>query len=160
MITPSARRKVYERDGWRCWYCGKHLTQSSAPDDENTPCLDHIIAKSRYGDNCQSNLRLSCKSCNAAKADLDEEEYRWSLTLKESEAARQYHQFDQLVFELESNCESHYYEDVSPMINEVREMRDALLGQFTMHRFFGEERCSVGPTSTVITMDHFPWATS
>ncbi len=131
MISPSARKKVYERDRYRCWYCGKDLTQSTTPNDENAPCLDHIIPKSKYKDNCQSNLRTSCKSCNAGKADLGEEEYRWLLTLKESEAARHYHLFDELVFELESNCVSHYYLEISLEINEIREMRDSFLGQFT-----------------------------
>lgn len=138
MIKRSVRKKVYDRDGWRCWYCGKDLTQFTTSHNANAPTLDHIIPKALYPDNCQDNLRTCCKSCNVEKADLDLEEYRWFLTLKASEAARNYYLLDELVFDSESSCVSHYYLEIAPEINEVREMRDAFSGQFTLHRFFGE----------------------
>lgn len=136
MIKPSARRNVYDRDKWQCWYCSKKLNPSITANDENSPCLDHIIPKAMEGDNRQSNLRTSCKYCNAAKADLDLEEYRWKLTLKKSATAKNYQLFNNILNDLESMCESEYEIEVSTEINKIREMRDTF--QFNLHRFFGE----------------------
>jgi len=53
------RRRIYDRDHHTCTYCGstKHLT------------IDHIVPKSRGGDNSWTNLITCCYSCNLKKAD-------------------------------------------------------------------------------------------
>lgn len=54
------RRKVYERDGYHCFYCSKQLTQTTAT-------LDHIVAVVAGGDNSFENLVTSCLACNSRK---------------------------------------------------------------------------------------------
>jgi HNH endonuclease len=54
------RLKIYERDGYVCYYCSKQLTQATAT-------LDHIIAVSAGGDNSLENLITSCLACNSRK---------------------------------------------------------------------------------------------
>jgi hypothetical protein len=56
-IPGSVRKRVHERDGWRCVECGsaENLT------------LDHINPWSKGGSDKISNLRTLCGSCNSAK---------------------------------------------------------------------------------------------
>jgi len=58
------RSRIYKRDGHECTYCGskKQLT------------IDHIIPKSRGGDNTWSNLITCCLPCNLKKGDRTPEE--------------------------------------------------------------------------------------
>lgn len=61
------RKKVFERDGYKCAYCGKrggHLE------------CDHIIPISRGGSNDLENLTTACRPCNRAKSDMTVEEWR------------------------------------------------------------------------------------
>jgi 5-methylcytosine-specific restriction endonuclease McrA len=64
-----SRASVFQRDGYRCIYCGaqpgdkqrgKILTKSSFN-------LDHIIPRSRGGDNTWGNTAVSCQRCNDVK---------------------------------------------------------------------------------------------
>jgi len=56
-IKTALRLKVYERDGFKCVYCGnrKQLT------------LDHVTAESRGGATAEGNLVTACKVCNSKK---------------------------------------------------------------------------------------------
>lgn len=54
------RVKVYERDDYKCRYCGKQLTRFTAT-------LDHITAISSGGDNSINNLVTACLYCNSRK---------------------------------------------------------------------------------------------
>lgn len=70
------RQNVFKRDGHKCVYCGSvdNLT------------IDHLIPKSRGGQNSWSNLITSCNLCNVRKGDKDLEiflsEYGLGLTHK------------------------------------------------------------------------------
>lgn len=55
------RLKVYERDGYKCRYCGKQLTRFTAT-------LDHITPIAGGGDNSFGNLITSCLGCNSTKS--------------------------------------------------------------------------------------------
>ena len=57
----SLKRRVYERDNWRCRICGTayHLTP------------DHIIKRSQGGDDLEANLWTLCAFCHNRK-----DEYR------------------------------------------------------------------------------------
>lgn len=69
-IRPEKRRRIYERDGWRCVWCTCKVGSSingrwigvAAP-----ACLDHVLPRERGGSNHESNLVTSCLSCNAAR---------------------------------------------------------------------------------------------
>jgi len=54
------RQKVFERDGYRCRYCGKQLTRFSAT-------LDHIQPVAQRGDNSFDNLVTACLHCNSQR---------------------------------------------------------------------------------------------
>jgi hypothetical protein len=57
-IKPS-REMIYKRDKHKCQYCGatKKLT------------IDHVIPRSRGGDDSWENLVVACSSCNVKKSD-------------------------------------------------------------------------------------------
>lgn len=54
------RHQVFERDGYRCRYCGKQLTRFTAT-------LDHVKPISAGGDNSYDNLATACLDCNSKK---------------------------------------------------------------------------------------------
>ncbi len=56
------RKTVFERDGYKCHYCGKQLTRFSAT-------LDHIQPVSKGGDNSFENLITACLHCNAERGN-------------------------------------------------------------------------------------------
>lgn len=59
------RFKILDRDGFRCQYCGL------SPRDSAYIVLhiDHIMPRSRGGDDSEKNLITSCNICNAGKGD-------------------------------------------------------------------------------------------
>lgn len=54
-----SRSLIYKRDGHKCQYCGstKELT------------IDHIIPRSRGGEDTWENLVVACMPCNTKKGD-------------------------------------------------------------------------------------------
>lgn len=63
-----SRRGVLRRDGQLCAYCGAHATT-----------IDHVLPRSRGGQNTWTNLVACCRSCNCRKGDRTPEEMRWKL---------------------------------------------------------------------------------
>lgn len=77
---PELRRQCFERDGWRCRYCGDRL-------DESTATLDHVVPQWRGGPSDDpSNLATACLMCNSIKSGRTLEEV--APTLLERLAAR------------------------------------------------------------------------
>jgi hypothetical protein len=66
------RKRIYKRDNNQCIYCEskKHLT------------IDHVIPKSRGGNNTWNNLVTCCLSCNLKKGNKTPEEAGMRMTLK------------------------------------------------------------------------------
>lgn len=54
------RVKVFERDGYKCRYCGKQLTRFTAT-------LDHTKPVCEGGENSFENLLTACLNCNSRK---------------------------------------------------------------------------------------------
>jgi 5-methylcytosine-specific restriction endonuclease McrA len=54
------RNGIFERDGYRCVYCGEQF-----PAEELT--LDHVQPRVRGGDRSEGNLVTACKACNTLK---------------------------------------------------------------------------------------------
>lgn len=77
-VLSGARLEVYERDGFRCVYCGSadNLT------------IDHLHPRSRGGSNEVDNLATACKSCNSQKGAKTREEYEAWLS-KKAQSARE-----------------------------------------------------------------------
>ena len=59
MQNKPSRAMIYKRDGHKCQYCGstKNLT------------IDHIIPRSRGGEDTWENLVVACNPCNTRKSD-------------------------------------------------------------------------------------------
>jgi 5-methylcytosine-specific restriction endonuclease McrA len=70
------REQVFERDRYRCVYCGEVF-----PADELT--VDHVQAQLRGGDRSGGNLVTACTACNTAKGHR-----RVGDFLRENAAAR------------------------------------------------------------------------
>jgi 5-methylcytosine-specific restriction endonuclease McrA len=54
------RHQIYERDGYRCVYCGEQF----APEELT---LDHVEPRVRGGDRSEGNLVTACMRCNTLK---------------------------------------------------------------------------------------------
>ncbi|MEY4571053.1 MAG: hypothetical protein RLZ10_246 [Bacteroidota bacterium] len=66
------RHRLFKRDNHECVYCGskKNLT------------VDHILPKSKGGDNTWTNLITCCSNCNRQKGDKTPEEAGMKLRFK------------------------------------------------------------------------------
>lgn len=64
-IIMGQRKRVYDRDGHKCVYCG-------SPDDL---VLDHVTPRSRGGSNKDDNLATACWPCNSKKGAKTPEEW-------------------------------------------------------------------------------------
>lgn len=62
------KRRIFERDGWRCQLCGcstpERLQGTRHP---RAPELDHVTALANGGEHVPSNCQCSCRRCNQAK---------------------------------------------------------------------------------------------
>jgi len=58
--VPENRIQIYERDDYKCRYCGKQLTRW-------TVTLDHVVPVCEGGDNSFVNLIAACLDCNSRK---------------------------------------------------------------------------------------------
>lgn len=65
-IKGRKRLAIYIADGFACFYCRRDLKE--AKPGEIT--LDHLIPRSKGGDNAAGNLITACRRCNSSRADL------------------------------------------------------------------------------------------
>jgi len=66
------RMRIYMRDKYRCQYCG-------ARKSVNDLTLDHILPRSRGGDNSPVNIVTACVTCNNRKSNRTPDEARMPL---------------------------------------------------------------------------------
>jgi 5-methylcytosine-specific restriction endonuclease McrA len=71
------RHGIFERDDYRCVYCGERF-----PVEELT--IDHVEPRVRGGDRSTGNLVTACRGCNTLKGHR-----RLSVFLHENAAARE-----------------------------------------------------------------------
>jgi 5-methylcytosine-specific restriction endonuclease McrA len=71
------RLRIYMRDKYRCQYCGERKAV-------NELTLDHIMPRSRGGDNSAVNVVTACVSCNTRKGDRTPAEARMPLLTTQS----------------------------------------------------------------------------
>ena len=70
---PRFRKKVlFNRDDWKCQYCGLQL-------QEETVTIDHVLPTSRGGKTSWHNCVTACKQCNKKKANRTPEEAEMRL---------------------------------------------------------------------------------
>lgn len=68
-----SRKNLFRRDGFRCQYCGCREAELT---------LDHVIPKSRGGEESWENLVTACKPCNTKKGNRTPAEAGMSLLKK------------------------------------------------------------------------------
>lgn len=71
------RTRIYMRDKFRCQYCGDKKAASELT-------LDHILPRSRGGDNSPFNVVSACVSCNQRKGNRTPSEARMPLLTPQS----------------------------------------------------------------------------
>lgn len=62
-ITQNRRLAIYLRDGLACCYCGESVENGI------TLTLDHVLPRSKGGDNSTGNLVTACHRCNSVRGD-------------------------------------------------------------------------------------------
>lgn len=67
-LSPALRKKILERDGSVCRYCG---------DTDGPFHIDHIKPIARGGTDDEGNLCVACAPCNFAKAARFNSEWAW-----------------------------------------------------------------------------------
>ncbi|WP_022882484.1 HNH endonuclease [Gryllotalpicola ginsengisoli] len=67
-LVPVSRRGVLRRDAHRCAYCGKPAST-----------IDHVMPRSRGGEDSWENLVACCLRCNNVKGDRTPAELGWQL---------------------------------------------------------------------------------
>jgi 5-methylcytosine-specific restriction endonuclease McrA len=70
-----SRQSLFQRDQYRCGYCGGIFKR-----DELT--VDHIIPRAQKGTTTWQNTITACSSCNFVKADRTPEEAKMPLLFK------------------------------------------------------------------------------
>lgn len=63
------RKRIFERDGFRCQLCGKRLDMKKVAPHPLSPTLDHIIPLSKGGAHEPANVQAAHFLCNARKSD-------------------------------------------------------------------------------------------
>lgn len=58
------------RDGNKCHYCRERFDEK-----ENQPTIDHVVARSKGGENSIDNYVLACYPCNQRKGDMTKIEF-------------------------------------------------------------------------------------
>jgi 5-methylcytosine-specific restriction endonuclease McrA len=69
MVEPIYRRRVYERDGWRCGICHLPVKQDKVVPHPLAPTLDHIVPLAAGGAHSYANVQCAHFICNSLKSD-------------------------------------------------------------------------------------------
>lgn len=59
----ALRERIFERDEYRCVYCGQCYPADALS-------VDHVEPRMRGGDRSEGNLVAACRSCNTRKGSL------------------------------------------------------------------------------------------
>lgn len=71
-----SRRKVFDRDEWKCRACGSDTPEYlMGTCDGSAPELDHVIPLAKGGSHTYANVMLLCRTCNGMKAHMDLDEF-------------------------------------------------------------------------------------
>ena len=73
----AKRLRIYMRDKFRCQYCGEKKSAAELT-------LDHILPRSRGGDNSPVNIVAACVACNNRKGNRTPNEARMPLLTSQS----------------------------------------------------------------------------
>lgn len=65
--VPYIDREIFERDGWRCYLCGKPVKHTTARTNPAGATIDHIVPLSRGGTDSPDNVATAHWRCNRKK---------------------------------------------------------------------------------------------
>jgi len=84
-MNKTKRKKVWDKTGGRCYYCGIEMCYGGTLENKRTFCVDHIVPR-KYGNETHEleNLVPCCKSCNSIKNRNDLETFRKRLAYRKS----------------------------------------------------------------------------
>ena len=118
-MNKTTRKKVWNKTGGRCYYCGCKLVWGGKNNNKRTFCVEHIRQNNRRDESTShiDNLVPSCKSCNSTKSNNDLETFRERLAYRSSDWI-QMHPFDLMVMRQQGyampSCERYtfYFEKI------------------------------------------------
>jgi 5-methylcytosine-specific restriction endonuclease McrA len=67
------RDKAYERQDGKCYWCKRQMIRhihEPATDPGLRCTADHVIARSKGGNNCTANIVAACRDCNSIKDNM------------------------------------------------------------------------------------------
>jgi 5-methylcytosine-specific restriction endonuclease McrA len=67
---PVNRTKLFERDEWQCYLCGRLTLRGLPRGDGRNPTIDHVVSLIQNGTQNNDNLRCACHRCNTEKGTL------------------------------------------------------------------------------------------
>jgi 5-methylcytosine-specific restriction endonuclease McrA len=65
-IGQRRRLAIYERDAWTCRICDQPV-DTSDPNGDLAPSLDHVVPRSQGGTHDDDNLRCAHRACNSRR---------------------------------------------------------------------------------------------
>ena len=65
--APVYRRKVFERDKWKCHICGDRIDKSLRAPDRGSATLDHIVPLAFGGEHTMHNVKAAHYGCNSRR---------------------------------------------------------------------------------------------
>lgn len=68
-VENVSRKKIYERDGWRCQLCRKPVDRAKVVPHPLAATLDHIIPLAKGGTHEPANVQCAHFLCNSLKGD-------------------------------------------------------------------------------------------
>jgi len=77
--APVYRRKVFERDKWRCHICGDRIDKSLRAPDRGSATLDHIVPLAFGGEHTMHNIKAAHYGCNSSRGH--HAEFQTTLTI-------------------------------------------------------------------------------
>lgn len=75
-VSPESRLRVFERDSYKCCYCGSSERLE----------IDHVIPVSKGGSHEEDNLKTACRSCNRKKGNKIQTEEEESKSKSKSKS--------------------------------------------------------------------------
>src|SRR5690606_9978743 len=64
---PYTTQEIAERDGFRCWLCGRKVDMSLPYPHPRSASIDHVVPLSKGGDDTRANVRLAHLGENVAR---------------------------------------------------------------------------------------------
>lgn len=68
------RKRIFERDGWKCQLCGRAVRREALVPDPLAPTLDHILPLSAGGKHEPKNVQCAHFMCNSIKGNRSQGE--------------------------------------------------------------------------------------